>query len=136
MTVFAFNSQSGALSPKQTVSALPENFHGDNTEAEIVVDPSGKFLYVSNRGDKTNNITVFSISAADGALAFVQRVPSGGKTPRNFAIDPTGQWLLAANQDSDNIQVFRVDKTTGRLTPTSQISGIVAPVCVIFVAVK
>ena len=136
VTVFAFNSQSGALSPKQTVSALPENFHGDNTEAEIVVDPSGKFLYVSNRGDKTDNITVFSISAADGALAFVQRVPSGGKTPRNFAIDPTGQWLLAANQDSDNIQVFRVDKTTGRLTPTSQISGIVAPVCVIFVALK
>src|SRR5271165_109562 len=59
VTVFAFDSKSGVLSAKQTVSALPRNFHGENTEAEIVVDPSGKFLYVSNRGDKTNNITVF-----------------------------------------------------------------------------
>jgi 6-phosphogluconolactonase len=136
VSVFAYNPQSGVLSPKQTVSALPDNFHGDNTEAEIAVDPSGKFLYVSNRGDQTNSLTVFQISATDGTLTFVQRVPSGGKAPRNFAIDPTGQWLLAANQGSDNIQIFRVDRRSGRLTPTSQISGIVAPVCVIFVPVK
>ncbi len=136
VTVFAYDPQSGTLSAKQTVSALPDKFHGENTEAEIAVDAAGKFLYVSNRGDETNNITVFRISASDGTLQFVQRVPSGGKAPRNFAIDPTGYWLLAANQDSNDIQIFRVDQEIGQLSPTSKISGIVAPVCVIVVAVK
>ena len=134
LTVYEYNPRLGTLTPKQTVSALPKDFHGDNTEAEIAIDPRGKFLYVSNRGDATNNITVFSINAADGTLKFVQRVPSGGKLPRNFVIDPTGQWLLAANQDSNNIQIFRMDNSTGRLSPTTQIPGIVAPVCVVFVA--
>ena len=134
LTVYEYNPRLGTLTPNQTVSALPKDFHGDNTEAEIAIDPRGKFLYVSNRGDATNNITVFSINAADGTLKFVQRVPSGGKLPRNFVIDPTGQWLLAANQDSNNIQIFRVDNSTGRLSPTTQIPGIVAPVCVVFVA--
>ena len=136
VTVYAYNSESGALLAKQTVSALPKDFHGDNTEAEIAIDPRGKFLYVSNRGDQTNDITVFRISAADGTLEFVQRIPSGGKLPRNFAIDPTGHWLLAANQDSNNIQIFRADGKTGRLSPSSQVSGILAPVCVIFVAAE
>jgi 6-phosphogluconolactonase len=136
VTVFAFDPKSGTLSAKQTISALRENFHGDNTQAEIVIDTAGKFLYVSNRGDATNDITVFRIHEADGTLKFVQRVPSGGKAPRNFAIDPTGRWLLAANQDSNDIQIFRVDQATGQLGPTSKISGIVAPVCVVFVAAK
>jgi 6-phosphogluconolactonase len=133
VTVFAYDSKSGTLSAKQTISALPANFHGDNTEAEIAVDSKGKFLYVSNRGDQTNSITVFRISAKDGTLESVQRVPSEGKAPRNFAIDPTGRWLLAANQESNNIQIFRVDQKTGVLSPTSNISGIISPVCVVFV---
>jgi 6-phosphogluconolactonase len=132
---FAFDSKSGTLTPKQTVSALSPNFDGENTEAEIVVDPAGKTLYVSNRGEKTNDITVFRIKPADGTLEFVQRVSSGGKTPRNFAIDPSGKWLFAANQDSNNIQVFGVDGQTGQLSPKSQISGISKPVCVVFVPV-
>ena len=136
VTVYTYDPTLGTLAPKQTVPALPTDFHGYNTEAEILVDPSGKFLYVSNRGDATNNITVFRIGNGDGKLEFLQRIPSGGKLPRNFAIDPTGRWLLAANQGSDNIQVFRVDKQTGRLSPTSQVSGIVSPVCLIFVAEK
>jgi 6-phosphogluconolactonase len=136
VTAFAYDSKSGTLSAKQTISALPANFHGDNTEAEIVVDSKGKFLYVSNRGDQTNSLTVFRISAKDGTLEFVQRIPSEGKAPRNFAIDPTGRWLLAANQESNNIQIFRVNQGTGQLSPTSKISGIVSPVCVIFVSVN
>ena len=136
VTAFAYDSKSGTLTAKQTISALPANFHGDNTEAEIVVDSKGKFLYVSNRGDQSNTITVFRISAKDGTLDFVQRVPSEGKAPRNFAIDPTGRWLLAANQESNNIQIFRVDQKTGELSPSSMISGIVSPVCIVFVAVN
>jgi 6-phosphogluconolactonase len=133
VTAFAYDAQSGKLTSKQTISALPKDFHGDNTEAEIVVDAKGKFLYVSNRGDQTNDISVFSINPADGTLTFVQRIPSGGKLPRNFVLDPTGKWLLAANQASDNIQMFRIDPASGRLTAGSQISGISQPVCIVLV---
>lgn len=133
VTVFSYDQQAGVLTTKHTASSLPENFTGDNREAEIVVDAKGKFLYVSNRGDTTNNIVVFRINADGETLSFVQRISSGGKIPRNFAIDPTGKWLFAANHQSNNIQVFRIDAETGRLTPASQISGIHDPVCVIFV---
>jgi len=59
-----------------------------------------------------------------------------GKTPRHFAIDPTGRWLLAENQGSDNIVVFRIDPQTGRLTPTGQSVSVGSPVCAVFVPVK
>ena len=133
VTVFAFDAKTGALTPRQTVSALPKDFKGENTEAEIVVDTAGKYLYVSNRGDHSNEIDVFRISSTDGTLSFVQRIPSGGKTPRNFAIDPTGKWLFAANQDSNDIQVFQIDPASGELSAKSLIEGIASPTCVIFV---
>lgn len=132
VTVFAYDQQAGVLTTKQIVSSLPENFTGDNREAEIVVDAKGKYLYVSNRGDTTDNIVAFRINGDDGTLSFIQRISSGGKIPRNFAIDPTGRWLFAANHRSNNIQLFRIDAETGRLTPASQITGIFDPVCVIF----
>jgi 6-phosphogluconolactonase len=63
----------------------------------------------------------------------VERTPSGGKTPRNFAIDPTGAFLFAAHQDSDNVVVFRIDAKTGKLTPTNDVLDAFAAVCVTFV---
>ena len=133
VTVFAYDAQSAKLASKQTISALPKDFHGENSEAEIAVDVSGKFLYVSNRGDQTNDITGFSISPTDGTLTFVERISSGGKIPRSFALDRSGEWLFAANQDSDNIQLFRVDPSSGRLTAASQITGISRPVCIVLI---
>jgi len=133
VTVFAYDAQSAKLASKQTISALPKDFHGENTEAEIAVDVSSKFLYVSNRGDQTNDITGFSISPTDGTLTFVERISSGGKNPRSFALDRSGEWLFAANQDSDNIQLFRVDPSSGRLTAASQITGISRPVCIVLI---
>jgi len=133
VTVFAYDAQSAKLDVKQTISALPKDFHGENSEAEIAVDVSGKFLYVSNRGDQTNDITGFSISPTDGTLTFVERISSGGKIPRSFALDRSGEWLFAANQDSDNIQLFRVDPGSGRLTAASQITGISRPVCIVLI---
>jgi len=63
-------------------------------------------------------------------------VPSGGKAPRHFVIDPTGEWLFAANQGSDNISLFRVDPKSGRLTPTDHSLAVVSPVCIEFVSFK
>jgi 6-phosphogluconolactonase len=63
-------------------------------------------------------------------------VSTQGKTPRNFAIDPTGKYLIAENQESNNMVVFRIDQSTGRLTPTGQVISAFSPVCITFVPVK
>jgi 6-phosphogluconolactonase len=112
---FHWDGRHGKLSEKQSVSTLPQDFHGVSTAAEIRVSPDGRYLYTSNRGH--DSITVFSINPKDGRLEFIQNVPSGGRTPRNFDFDPTWHWLFVTNQDSSNAQVFRVDPATGRLTP-------------------
>jgi 6-phosphogluconolactonase len=131
VTVFAYSAGSGKLQEQQTISTLPADFKGENTTAEIEADAKGKFLYVSNRGD--DSIAVFAIDPENGRLSFIERVPTGGKTPRHFTLDPTGKWLFAANQDSNSITIFRVDPSTGHLTPTSHALQVATPVCVVFV---
>jgi 6-phosphogluconolactonase len=88
-------------------------------------------LYASNRGH--NSIAVFAVAAGSGALTLVDNVPTLGKTPRSFALDPTGHYMFVANQDSDNIVIFRVESKTGRLVSTGQILSVHAPTCVTFV---
>jgi 6-phosphogluconolactonase len=128
-SVVAMRYEGGKFEELQTLpTAEPAaNLSG----AEIAVHPNGKFVYSSTRGADT--IAVFAIDADKGTLTPVERVPSGGKTPRNFAIDPTGAYLFAANQDSDNVTIFRIDAKTGRLTPTGDTLQAFAPVCVTFV---
>ncbi len=123
----------GVLNPFQTLSTLPADFHGENSGAEIEVHPNGKFVYASNRGHDT--IAVFSI-ASDGKLTQVQDASVVGKNPRNFKIDPTGRYLFAANQDSNNVVLFRLDPNTGKLTPTGKTVEATKPVCVNFVPAK
>ena len=132
--VFAFKADTGQLREQQTISTLPAGFKGENTTAEIETDAKGKFLYVSNRGD--DSIAVFAIDPHNGKLALVERVATGGKTPRHFALDPTGKWLFAANQDSNDITIFQVDPTSGRLRPTSNSLKLDTPVSVVFVPIK
>jgi 6-phosphogluconolactonase len=130
VAVFDFDPATAAYRSRQTISTLPENFEGNNTAAQILVDMEGRFLYASNRGD--NSIVQYAIDSDHGELKTVNWTPSGGRTPRNFAIDPTGRWLFAANQDSDNIILFRIDQENGRLTRTSQSMNINSPVCICF----
>jgi 6-phosphogluconolactonase len=134
ITAFAYDKSRGTLQKLNTVSALPKNFSGSNTAAEIKVHPNGKFLFASNRGD--DSIATFSIDAHTGALTLIDFFPTQGKTPRKFEIDPTGTLLLVANQDSNNIVVFRIDPGTGRLTPTGQVLNVPAPVCLKVVAIE
>ncbi len=128
VTVFAFESETGWMKAKQTISALPENFSGENTAAEVAVDAKSQFLYVSNRGD--DSIGVFSINSNDGSLTPVEWVSSGGKTPRHIEIDPTGRWLIASNQNSGNVVLFRIDQATGQLIQTSRSIDLASPVCI------
>ncbi len=131
VSVFARDAATGQLTLMETVPTLPP---GTSTEevtiAEIAVHPSGKWLYVSNRGCDT--LTVFSI-ATDGRLTFLQSTPSVVKFPRSFAIDPAGHWLIAAGQKDDKIAVFKIDQATGQLSPTDQSANVGTPVCVLFV---
>jgi 6-phosphogluconolactonase len=133
ITAFTRDATRGGLTAIQTISTLPADRPrqaGDST-AEVQVHPSGRFLYGSNRGH--DSIAVFAIDETTGRLAFVQTVPTQGRTPRNFGIDPSGTYLLAANQNSDSVVVFRIDPKTGRLTPTGSTISVGAPVCVKFV---
>jgi 6-phosphogluconolactonase len=135
-TAFDYDPEHGTLKVIQTVSTLPEGVKvtpRDST-AEVQVHPSGKFLYVSNRGP--DSIAIFAIEPGTGRLKPLGHQPTGGKTPRNFGIDPTGHFLLAANQDSGNIVVFRIDPETGLLKPTGQSVDVPKPVCVKFLPVE
>src|SRR5271156_4151221 len=131
VAAYSYDATPGALHELQTISARPKGFSGENTAAEIEIDPSGKFLFASNRGN--DSIAVFAIDSHTGLLTFVETDSTGGKTPRNFAIDPTGSWLLAANQDSDDIVIFSINKKTGQLKPTGDSLQVPSPVCVKFV---
>ena len=138
VTAFAYKASIGSLSSLQTVSTLSilrKDYAGPKEAAEIAVSPSGKFLYASNRAG-IDTISAFSVDTAKGTLKLKDEYPTMGKTPRNFAIDPTGKFLLAANQESNNIVIFRIDSTTGALTPTGEIVEVPAPVCITFVAVR
>jgi 6-phosphogluconolactonase len=137
VTSFAYKSSNGSLSALQTVSALStlrNDYKGPKEAAEIAVHPNGKFLYASNRGG-LDTISAFSIDPAKGTLHLKNEYPTMGKTPRNFAIDPTGKFLLAANQESNNIVVFRIDAVTGALSPTGDTVEVPAPVCIAFLQV-
>jgi 6-phosphogluconolactonase len=134
VTAFRYDAARGALSEIATVSTLPEGFSGNNSTAEVVAHPNGRFIYGSNRGH--NSIAVFQVDRKTGSIKLVDNTPTQGEIPRNFAIDPTGKWLFAANQNSDSVVQFRIDGKTGKLTPTGKTLKVDVPVCIRFVAVS
>jgi 6-phosphogluconolactonase len=132
---YSYDPPTGKLRELQTISTLPRGFSGAKEAAEIEIHPSGKFLFTSDRGDD-NSIAVFAISPNQGTLTLVETVSTRGRTPRHFTLDPTGSWLLAANQDSDEIVVFRVNPNTGHLTPNGQLLHVPSPACIRFVVAR
>jgi 6-phosphogluconolactonase len=133
VTAFEFNADRGTLTEIQTVPTMPIAVEPRHSTAEVVVHPSGKFLYGSNRGH--DSLVVFTIDPGTGRLKFVEHEPTGGRTPRNFAVDPTGAYVLAENMSSDTIVVLRVNPETGALDPTGQVVTVPSPSCVRFVPI-
>lgn len=117
--------------PMQTVSLTDSGFQGEQSGAELMLSADKRFLYASNRGD-ANEISCYAVQE-DGTLKLLKRTPSGGKAPRHFTIDPTGRFLLAANQDSDNVTLFSRNPETGSLKPIGRITGLGAPVYLLFI---
>jgi 6-phosphogluconolactonase len=118
------------IEPVQRISTIPSDYNGRNDAAEIVLHPSGNWLFASNRGH--DSIAVFSVDSATGKLERVGDYSTGGKEPRHFAIDPTGQFLLAENQNSNSIVVFRINAETGALSQVAVTEGVPSPVCLVF----
>lgn len=126
ITVYSYAP--GRLKQIQTLSGVPENYRGRIWAADIHLSPDGKFLYASNRDD-LNDIVVYSVDENTGALTFKDRVASGGKTPRYFALTPDGAFLLAAHQDSEGIVIFERDAGTGLLKATPHVIRVPGAVC-------
>ena len=132
VTAFDYDPDRGTLTAIQTIPTMPVAALPRHSTAEVVVHPSGRFLYGSNRGH--DSLAVYSIEPGTGRLKLVEIEPTRGKTPRNFAVDPTGSYVLAENMGSGTIVVFKVDPESGALEPTGQTVKVPAACCVKFVA--
>jgi 6-phosphogluconolactonase (cycloisomerase 2 family) len=128
--VYAYDANKEVLKPLQILPATPSSFTGDNTSAGIAIAPSGKFVYMSNRGH--DSIAIYAVNETSGLLSSVGWESTRGGGPRFFTLDPSGQLLYAANELTDTVVTFRVDGRTGKLTPTGQVIQTGSPTCVVF----
>lgn len=132
INVFHYDQSSGKFHGVQNIETLPLELKDRhlNSAAEIRVHPTGKFVYSSNRGH--DSISVFRFHPQKNRLEFVERESVRGAWPRNFNIDPSGKWLLAAGQHSNTLAAFEINQATGELTYARQIVNLPAPICVLF----
>ncbi|MEL6308725.1 MAG: lactonase family protein [Chloroflexota bacterium] len=127
VSVFDYDSTAGTLNPQQMISTLPANYRDANTTSDIHVSADGQHLYAANRGH--DSLAIYNIDPQNGQLAFITHQPTGGRTPRNFTLDPSDNFVLVTNQDSHNIVVFRRDTQSGTLTEISRVDC-PTPVCI------
>ncbi|MBF4505779.1 lactonase family protein [Flavobacterium sp. JLP] len=129
LTTFSYD-KTGNLKVLAETSILPKGFTGGTGAAAIKISPDGNFLYVSDRVD-ANAISVYKI-LKNGSIELVEQQSTLGKGPRDFAIDPTGNYLLVGHQYTNDIIIFKRDKTTGKLTDTGKKIELCSPVGLIF----
>jgi 6-phosphogluconolactonase (cycloisomerase 2 family) len=139
ISVFPFDGTSGRISPAiQTISTVPDDFAGLKSTAEIVLHPSGRFLYGSNRGGReprspvADSVAVFAVDPVTGRLTPLGHTAAGIDEPRHFMVDPSGAWLYVCNQHADTIARFAIDRATGALNPTGWTIESPTPVCLVF----
>ena len=143
-----YDAESGAIEPlAPSVSTLPTDWPGKMTveagdstgctTADIHVSPDGRFVYASNRVKAAEGLlAIFAIDAESGALTPSGHVGTGGETPRNFALHPSGDWIIVANQSTGNLVTLKVDKESGGLTRCGDpVEGLTSPLCIQFVPV-
>ena len=128
--VLDWHKSDGQLTRVTSVALLPEGYHGATRGCDTVITRDGRFVYFANRDN--NFLYSFSCDAQTGALTPIARSNCGGKTPRNFTLDPTECWMLVANQDSNVISVFARDPATGKLADEGNSYAATAPMCILF----
>lgn len=131
VTGFSYDAEKGKLTEIQTISTLPPDFKEPSYTAEVVVHPSGKYLYGSNRYH--NSLAAFAVDQSSGKLTLLEITPVGGKLPRNFNVDPTGKWILVGNHEDDTMSVMKIE-SDGRLKLIRNDVPVSAAVCIKFVA--
>ena len=131
LTGFAvvYSIKNKALKKLQSISTSQENFSGTPASADIHISPDGKFLYVSNRGD-ANNLAIYSIDKKSGLLSLIDHQSTLGLAPRNFNFDPSGKFLLVANQNSNEVVIFNRNAKSGLLKDTGKRIVVGKPVCI------
>lgn len=129
IVLFDYDAAKGRLAARQTLSSLPPRFAGSNFCSGILVSGDGRFVYAGNRLHDT--IGTFSVGP-NGELSFVSEEWTRGSYPRSFNFDPTGQFLYSCNQRGDNVAVFRVDSSTGRLVFTGHYTPVGNPSIIVF----
>ncbi len=137
VNAFAFDPATGQIGAEiQTIGTVPEDFPEDKSTAEIMVHPSGKFLYGSNRKFEdhplADSIVAYTIDEATGELTLIGHTTEGIQFPRAFSFDPTGTWLYALNQKGDTIAQFVIDQETGELSATGLVTEVPVPVSIVF----
>ncbi len=128
-TLSAYNYLQDSLILIQNISSYskPNKVY---SSADIHISPDGLFLYASNRLSE-NTISIFSIDTITGKLTLKGHQPTNGEHPRNFTIDPTGNFILVANQLSSSIVVFKRDKQTGLLSDIDVQIKVPSPSCLL-----
>lgn len=129
IALFDYDAAKGHLKQRQVLSSLPPWFNGSNFTSEIMTSQDGKFVYGANR--LHDSIAFFSI-AEDGTLKFINEEWTRGDYPRSFNFSPNGDFLYCCNQRADNIAIFKVDKKSGALHFTNQITPVGNPSCITF----
>jgi 6-phosphogluconolactonase len=129
VVVLRWDARPGVLETVQEVVMRPPDFQGTTAGSDIVIDREAKFAYVADRFDDI--IVTFAISPNDGKLTLLNRTSCGGKVPRHLTLDPSGRWLLVANQASDNIAVLARNTRTGQLTAGKSLP-LSKPQCLVF----
>ena len=131
-TMLRLDATRGVLEEGPVAASVPADYRGRTSPAECAVHPSGKFVYESNRGH--NSIAAFRVNPDDGTLTLIECFVPGGETPRSFAIDPSGAFLIAMMQRSGTIVPLRIDRQTGKLSPAGDPLKLPLPVCAEFLA--
>lgn len=129
--VLEWHKTDGSLTLVTRIELLTADYHGPTRGCDTVITRDGKFVYFANRDD--NFLYAFTVDFHSGALTPTVRSNCGGKTPRNFTLDPSERWMLVANQDSNWISIFARDPATGKLADESKNVPALAPMCILFV---
>ncbi|MEO6981759.1 MAG: beta-propeller fold lactonase family protein, partial [Edaphobacter sp.] len=124
-----WDARRGSFETVQVLDLAPKSFHGVTGGADIVFDSQARFAYAADRFDDI--VVTFAVSPADGKLTLLNRISCGGKIPRHLTVDPSGRWLLVANQESDNIAVFLRDARSGALKASGSFP-LSKPQCLVF----
>ena len=130
--VLEWHRADGSLTLVTTIDLLPPGSHGTaiSTGCDTVITRDGRFVYFANRGN--DFLYGFKADAKTGTLSPIKRFNCGGKTPRNFVLDPTETWMLVANQDSNWISIFARNPQTGELASEGKNVDAPTPMRILF----